>query len=172
MKKVSDSEWKQKANNLTKWRENRTSPPNLDLYNKIVSMVHVGQSVLDCGCGQRHLANCLPSGTLYTGVDPFPIKGLINEGEWGAEDGLTWRGNKWKTVFMLAALDNVQNVYLALKGLKNLASENIVILTGIGIKVDMFHTHQIDRKDLTDVLGEPTLEVELSPRLFLFEWKL
>lgn len=170
-KEVTEQEWKQKASNLTEWRKNRTSAPNLDLYRKIVSMVHVGDSVLDCGCGQCHLFRCLPDEVKYTGIDPFPLYNTIEKIE---AERLTIAGRHLKSdsVFMLSALDNVKSVEKALKGLKSVAKKNIVILTGIGIKPDQFHTHQIDRKDLTDVLGEPVLEVEMTPNVYLFEWKL
>lgn len=168
MKKVTEQEWRDKAAGLAEWRKNRTSPPNLDLYKRIVSMVHVGKSVLDVGCGQRHLEKCLPKGTLYTGVDPFPLDNLTPA--WGAEEALTWQGNKFPSVFMLSALDNVKNLDLSMKGLKHIAGQNIVILTGIGIPPDKNHTVQVDREDLVSVLGEPAQEIEISPKVFLFEF--
>lgn len=166
MKSVSRSEWLKKAEGLAEWRKNRTSPPNLDLYKKIVSLVHIGDSVLDVGCGQCHLKKVLPDGVDYIGSDPFPIvEGVV---ECRAEDLIM----SADTIFMLAALDNVQNVEDTLQSLRICAEENIVILTGIGIEPDKNHTHQIDRQDLVDVLGEPTLEVSISPRVYLFEWRL
>jgi len=171
MKKVTDKEWREKANNLTKWREKRTSPPNLDLYKKIVSMVHVGYFVLDCG--QRHLHTVLKDSDYtgdYFGIDPFPI--VEPTQKLSAEELLNFEGKQFDSAFMLSALDNVKNVSKSLQGLKHVTKENIIILTSIGVPKDENHTHQIDRKDLTDVLGEPTLEVELSPKLFLFEFTL
>jgi hypothetical protein len=171
MKKVTDKEWREKAANLTKWREKRTSPPNLDLYRKIVSMVHVGKTVYDVGCGQKHLRKCLLNTNVYTGIDPFPLDATTYPGT--AEDlAHPMMNNSCQTVFMLSALDNVKDLSKALYGLRNAASENIVILTGIGIPPDQNHTVQIDRADLVEVLGEPTQEVEMAPKLFLFEWTL
>lgn len=173
MKSVSHSEWLKKAEGLAEWRKNRKTPPNLDLYRKIVSMVHVGYSALDAGCGQCHLEKCLPKSVFYAGIDPFPVGPDVEK--MTAEELLNkkYKGlDLFDTVFMLAALDNVQDVSKALKGLKNVAAENIVILTGIGIPVDQNHTHTIERSDLIEVLGEPFQEVEMSPRVWLYEFKV
>ena len=170
MKSVSHEEWVKKAEGLAEWRKNRTAPPNLDIYRKIVSMVHVGTYVFDCGAGQCHLNKCLPDNRIYTASDPFPLNDGIMRGS--AEYLIYGLANCYDTVFMLAALDNVQDVELSLKGLKHVAKENIVILTGIGIPPDKNHTVQIDRVDLISVLGEPFQEVEMLKNVFLFEWRL
>ena len=170
MKSVSEQEWRQKAEGLAEWRKNRTSLPNLDLYKRIVSMVHVGLNVADIGAGQCHLFSCLePNSCVYYPSDPFPLNEFTLE--LCAEDFNRNDLGKYHTVFMLAALDNVKNLELALKGLRNVATENIVILTSIGVVPDKNHTVQVDREDLVSVLGEPFQEVEISPKLFLFEWR-
>lgn len=168
MKSVSEQEWRQKAEGLAEWRKNRTSPPNLDLYKRIVSMVHVGETTLDVGCGQQYLFDCLLR-TIYTGCDPFPIVPDIHV--CSAEDLRDW-SQGFDTVFMLAALDNVRDLKSALEGLKYVAEENIVILTSIGVKPDAAHTVQVDREDLVSVLGEPFQEVEMLPSVWLYEWRV
>lgn len=172
MKSVSEQEWKEKAAGLAEWRKNRTSPPNLDLYKRIVSMVHVGNTVLDVGAGQCHLEKCLPDRhpqQRYYGIDPFPLSNKV--GKVSSEELVNWVGS-WDSVFMLSALDNVRDLNLSLSGLKRVARQNIVILTGIGIPPNEQHTVQVDRKDLTNVLGEPAQEIEISKNVYLFEWIL
>jgi hypothetical protein len=169
MKDVSDKDWKQVNDNLNKWRKNRKSPPNLDLYKKIVSMVRVGKSVLDVGCGQQILFNCLPNYTLYRGFDPFPLSDDVAP---ISAEQLNDLNDLFDTVFMFAALDNVKNIELSLKGLKHVAKKNIVILTSIGVPKDKYHTHSIEREDLVSVLGEPFQEVEMLTKVWLFEWRL
>ncbi len=170
MKVVSEEEWKRKAEGLAEWRKNRTSPPNLDLYKRIVSMVHVGKTVLDVGCGQCHLFQCLRrENIIYTPIDPFPIVSDVDQ--ISAED-LRDFSEGFDTVFMLSALDNVRDLKASLEGLKYVAEENIVILTSIGVKPDKNHTIQVDREDLVSVLGEPFQEVEMLPKVFLFEWRV
>lgn len=170
MKQVTEKEWREKAAGLAEWRKNKTSPPNLDLYRKIVSMVYVGSWVADIGCGQKHLYHCLPEHVGYIGYDPFPIAEHVSE--FSAEQLLEFNAKAFPSVFMLSALDNVKDLRKSLQGLKHFASENIVILTGIGIPPDENHTVQVDRDDLVSVLGEPTQEIEISPKVFLFEWIL
>lgn len=170
MKSVSEQEWKKKAEGLAEWRKNRTSPPNLDLYKRIVSMVHVGKTVLDVGCGQMHLASLLGE-CFYSGIDPFPLSDLITKMTAEELNDFDKEGG-YDTVFMLSALDNVIDLKRSLSGLNSVAKQNIVILTSIGVPPDTAHTVQVDRSDLVSVLGEPFQEVEISPKLFLFEWRV
>jgi ubiquinone/menaquinone biosynthesis C-methylase UbiE len=145
-------------------------------------MVHVGNDVLDCGAGQMHLWKCLPDHSMikidahgyksqlhYKAIDPFPIAPFVIE---QSAEELRFVKDRFDTVFMLSALDNVLSINQSLVGLKNVAKENIVILTGIGIPPDKNHTVQVDREDLVIVLGEPFQEVEMLPKVWLFEWKL
>jgi len=153
-KSVTESEWRQKAEGLAEWRKNRTSPPNLDLYRKIVSMVHVGETVADIGSGQCHLKKCLPDSVKYIGIDPFPLSDNVFKAD--AEEFQLWetlpdgkiKKMKAESIFMLSALDNVRDVYKSLFNIKQRASENIVILTSIGVPPDKNHTVQVDREDL------------------------
>ena len=175
MKSVSEQEWIKKAEGLAEWRKNRTSPPNLDLYKRIVSMVHVGLNVADIGAGQCHLFSCLQENDhVYYPFDPFPLNDGITRlcAEDFAEDFNEDDMGRYHTVFMLSALDNVVDLKLALKGLRNAATENIVILTSIGVLPDPAHTVQVDRSDLVSILGEPFQEVEMLPKVFLFEWRV
>lgn len=169
MKQVSEQEWRLKAQNFQDRIAANPYPVNLDHYRNILSKVSVGAVVADIGCGNCYIKEVLPEGTAYYGFDPFPrlpdvlpysLEALLNVEVWA------------NTVFVLAALDNVQDLETSLKALKHIAVDNIVILTGIGIPPDQYHTVQIDCKDLTDVLGEPAQEIEISPKVFLFEWKI
>lgn len=158
--------WKEVNDNLQEWRKSRTSPPNLELYKKIVSVVGLGKTIADVGCGQQHLKQCLPDGHEYYGIDPFPI--VPNTINCKAEDLDT----KFDTVFMLASLDNVESVKMALLGLKNCAKLNIVILTGIDIEPDKYHTHKITKEVLYKYMGKPLIEKEMLRNVYLFEWSV
>lgn len=173
MKEVSEKEWREKAENFQARIAANPYPVNLDHYRSILSKVTVGKEVIDIGCGNCYVGDVLPFDVFYYPCDPFP-RDVNNYSihNISAERLNIYDGDKFDTVICLAALDNVQSVELALKGMLNVAKNNIVILTGIGVKVDHLHTHTIERKDLTDVLGEPTQEIEISPKVFLFEWRL
>jgi hypothetical protein len=166
---VSLKEWKEKAKNLSKWRDKRTSALDLSLYKSLVNYVSVGERVLDVGAGQCHLKKVLPSYVKYKAIDPFPLSDNIVKST--AEDLIKCK-LKFDTVFMLAALDNVISVEKSLLGLRHVAERNIVILTGIDIPVDIYHTHKINRQDLVNVLGEPSKEIKMLPNVYLFEWML
>ncbi len=161
---VTEKVWRERAQNLQDRRKSSPKKPDLSLYEKIVSLVYIGETVLDVGCGQCYLEKCLPKGVGYIGVDPFPMSKKVAKVK--AEDLNT----PADTVFMLAALDNVQNVEKTLNNLETCALKNVVILTGINIDPDEFHTHRIERKTLVKILGEPDQEFELLPKVFLFEW--
>lgn len=167
--KVTKERWHEVADNLAQRRKENPITPNLDLYRLIVETVHVGHNVLDVGAGQCYLNLVIPDGHTYNAIDPFPIQDDVLPLK--AED-MNGTDTFFDTVFMLAALDNVQDVFEALKGLKYCARENVVILTGIDIEPDQYHTHKITRETLIGVLGEPLQEIEVSPKVFLFEWKL
>lgn len=166
MKDVSEKEWREKAENFQARIATNPYPVNLDHYRNILSKVTVGESVLDVGAGNCYIGEVLPKEIAYHAIDPFPRKPEVIPMTAEQLGGAV----KFDTVICLAALDNVQNVPEALTGMKRSATKNIVILTGIGVKVDHLHTHTIERKDLTDVLGEPTQEIEISPKVWLMEW--
>lgn len=166
--KVDKETWEQKAKNLQDRRDANPITPNFDLYKQICDIVHVGDSVADIGCGQGYLEKCLPKGVSYEGYDPFPVNDKHIKAT--AED-LVKQKKRFKSVFMLAALYNVIDVKKALQGLNAIATDNIVILTGIGIEPNEYHTFRIDEHHMTEVLGEPTQKVELLPKVWLYEWR-
>lgn len=172
-KSVSEKEWNEKATNFQNRIAANPYPKNLDYYRKIVEMVAVGSSVLDVGAGNCHLSEVLPKSVQRIfNIDPFPRSEKATK--LSAEDLNYKIAKQYDTVFCLAALDNVKDVELALKGMLHQAKKNIVIVTGIDIPnyPDALHTHRITRKDLTDVFCEPHQEIEISKNVYLFEWKL
>lgn len=167
MKKVTQEKWKDAATNLQNRRASGNSGSGADLYKRILNMVHVGKTVLDVGCGSCYLKTILPEGVTYKGIDPFPTTKEVRK--LTAEE-LKYLPPFAQTVFMMSALDNVQNLKEALEGLKKAAIGNIVILTGIGIDPDQYHTVRVDREDLIEVLGEPHQEIYILPKVYLFEF--
>jgi hypothetical protein len=161
------NDWKQVNDNLKEWRKQGKRVPNLELYKEIIESVGLGKTIADIGCGQQHLKQLLPYGHNYIGIDPFPI--TENTLDIKAED-LHELNVNFDTTFMLAALDNVEDVNKTLENLKLRTKMNIVILTGINIPADKYHTHMITRKMLFDVLGKPLYEKEMLPNVYLFEW--
>lgn len=167
MNKVTEEEWRFKADNFQKRIKERPYLVNLAWYKDIVSRVSIGSSVLDVGCGARYIETVLPPHVHYIGIDPYPRDTLTMA---ITAEGLNNKFWNFDTVFALASLDNVQDLSLAIRGIYNVARQNIVIVTGIGIEPDHLHTVKVTRKDLTDVMGEPIQEIELTPNVYLFEF--
>lgn len=164
--KVTEMEWLEKAGNFQQRIKANPYAANLKWYYDISTQVHVGATVLDVGCGNRHLEKVL-NNVVYRGIDPFPrdeFTDRITAEELVEHDG------RYDTIFMMAALDNVMDLTLALEGLKHVAKKNIVIVTGIDIEPDSLHTIKVTREALVSVLGAPVLEKMLVKNVYLFEF--
>jgi hypothetical protein len=129
----------------------------------------VGNSILDVGCGGQHLRTCLPTDVEYIGIDAFPIDGTdtINM---AVED---LEGIQVDTVVAFAVLDNCRDFFQACDRMKDAARQNIIILTGMDIEVDEFHTFNLQREHFK--LGfhdwHCSIEEELSPKVWLLNYE-
>lgn len=137
-------------------------------YIDYVTKCGVGKSVLDVGCGSQTLKLCLPQGVKYYGLDAFPIPGidLIHS---AIEDLKGW---KVDTVCAFAVLDNCREFNKACQVMKETAQQNIIILTGIGIDVDMYHTFRLEHADFERNFNDwnCTYKEEISPRVWLLNY--
>lgn len=114
-------------------------------YQKFISKIYIGETLLDVGCGNTNLRKVLPKSVQYTGIDPLPIvDGVTNVmiEEYKAPD------KSFCTVVCLAALDHVMDLKVALKQMNRIAKKNIIILTSIDAKPNDDHTHLVSEKDL------------------------
>lgn len=168
-KLVEFDEWQQKAKNFQKRISDKQYPVNLEYYKQLLSMVRVGKTVLDVGCGDCHIKRAFPKLDYY-GIDPIPRPvSDINVMLFCAEELICFE-RVFDTTIAFASLDNCYNLQKALVGMKSVAKQNVIILTGIGIEPDELHTLRIDRKDLVEVLGEPVSEREIKPNVWLFDF--
>lgn len=189
--KVSENQWREKMNNLMERRKKaskKPSPPTnnpIADYKKHLSKCFVGRSVLDVGCGSQALKKCLPEGVDYIGLDPFPatndtLKGTIEEGCYSTISsdpevtGLDFEFNEkeFETVCAFAILDGSISPAKALRQMKRIAAKNIIILTGIGIEPDQYHTHKITEELLGRELGDWNIghKEYLAPKVLLIEY--
>ncbi len=170
--KVSQEVWKQKAEALKRRRENYTSSAQngIDIYKYCLSKVKVGASVLDVGCGSMILKNYLPKETTYFGIDPFPLNESVSAV--AIETELLCFPEEINTVFCMASLDNCYDLELALKNISNIARNNIVILSGINIEPNEYHTLKITMNDLSVAFADfrITHNEMISPKLYLIEF--
>lgn len=131
----------------------------------------VGKSVLDVGCGSQALKSCLPKGVEYVGLDAFPVEGVdcISHAIEDVNETLL----TVDTVCAFAVLDNCLDFDLACENMKRIAKKNIVILTGIGIEVDQYHTFKLEHSDFDKCFSDwqLTYKEEITPKVWLLNYQ-
>lgn len=145
----------------------QATEPSQDYINYI-SKCGVGTSVLDVGCGTQTLKLCLPEGVKYFGLDAFPIEGIdcIHS---AIEDLKGWSVD---TICAFAILDNCRDFEQAIKVMTEVAKENIIILTGIGINPDQYHTFKLEFEDFDRAFKGLGFELTIKENLYHRVWLL
>ena len=173
--KVSVKQWVQATENLNKRRQsighaddNRSLDNAIRDYKSHLNKRGVGSSVLDVGCGSQFLKQCLDKSINYVGMDAFPI---VKDTWKSAIDGahIDYRPDTFDTVCAFAVLDNCRDFYLACENMKRIARQNVIILTGIGIEVDQYHTHKLEHEHFDKAFADwdCTHKEEISPKVWL-----
>lgn len=175
--KVSHVQWHQAIQNLINRRrdwghndDNRKLENNVRDYKSHISKVFVGKTLLDVGCGACYLKECIPEGTIYCGIDAFPVHDGIIKGE--IEDEQLAGTLRFETVCAFAMLDNCQDFDLAIENMKKIAGRNIVILTGIGIEPDQYHTFKLELEDFRSRFSDwkESYCEQVSDKVWLLEY--
>ncbi len=112
-------------------------------YGSHLRKCRYGNSILDVGCGSQTLKKHLPDGFNYIGLDAFPLEGV--DCIEGAIEDVT--EIEVDTVCAFAVLDNCRDFDAACENMKRIAQQNIIILTGIGINPDKYHTFRLELSD-------------------------
>jgi len=166
--KVTKETWEVKLNNLHTRTNGISSEHQID-YKSLLKKVFIGNKVFDIGCGTCWLKKMLPKETHYIGLDAF-VKGddIIND---TIEDFETLK-SKVDTSFIFAALDGMRDLNKAFLNIKNVTSKNVVILTGINIEPDIYHTHLITEEFLDDIMygWSKTTRVQVHPKIIFLEY--
>lgn len=146
--KVNKETWNERMQNLIvrRSKEEIKGPPDISNYAAHLSKINIGKYVLDVGCGAMVIQKCLPKNTLYWGVDPFPINERVTKME--AEDLSFFDDHYFDTVFAFAMLDNVHDLQKVISEMKRVCTGNILILTGVDIVPDRYHTIMITEEIL------------------------
>ena len=168
---VSEESWKEKMGNLINiWRKSNR-PAIMAVhpsgnYALHLSKVRLGSVILDLGCGEERVRVLLPKDRTYIGVDPFPIGPDVIKCK--AEE----LSIKADTIICFAMLDGCQDLVEVLKRMNECAIENIVILTGLRIAPDKFHTHWIEEGLIVSLLKDfgCHLREEVSDKIWLFDF--
>ena len=162
--------WKNKLKNLHTRQKGISSEHQID-YKSLLKKVHIGKRVLDVGCGTCWLKNYLPKDTIYFGMDAY-VKGKDILTETIEDSEVLENVYNLETIFVFAALDGMRDLKLALSKMQYLSSKNIVILTGINIAPDIYHTHLITEEFLDSQMEgwKKTTRVQVHPQIIFLEY--
>jgi 2-polyprenyl-3-methyl-5-hydroxy-6-metoxy-1,4-benzoquinol methylase len=170
--KATKKAWKGATDNLRARQQkaqhtddNRTAPNVLRDYTTHLNKCGYGNSILDVGCGGQFLKTCIPEDIEYIGLDAFPIKGVPTlKGSIETIEGI-----EVDTVCCMAVLDNCLDFDKAIENIKKIAKKNVIILTGIDIEVDEYHTFKLQLSDFHDRFKDwnQTHYEELTPKVWL-----
>jgi len=145
-------------------------------YKELLSHCHVGNSVLDVGCGDMHLKKCLPDQINYFGLDPFPVDDTVNIW-WPIEtESIPLKClamlSMINTVCAFAVMDGCKDFNKACHNMQILAGTNVIFLTGIGIDPDQYHTLRLELSDFDEAFSgwKNTVRMEVSPKVWLLEY--
>jgi len=177
MLKVTEEKWREAMKNLNDRRKDvghtndnyRTASPVAD-YKAHLDRCFVGETVMDVGCGGQYLKRCLPEHCTYFGMDAFPI--VANTIELAIDSPDFKAPGIYSTVCCFATLDGVRDFNLACQNMQSMAAVNIIILTGIGIDPDQYHTHRLELSDFDQAFeGWDFQRIQLSPVHYLMEYR-
>lgn len=167
---TKNENWENKLKNLHTRQKGISSEHQID-YKSLLKKVHIGKRVLDVGCGTCWLKNYLPKDTIYFGMDAY-VKGKDILTETIEDVEVLADVYDFETIFVFAALDGMRDLELAFSKMKYLASKNIVILTGINIEPDIYHTHLITEEYLDSQMNgwNKTTRVQVHPKIIFLEY--
>lgn len=168
--KTTKQDWEAKLNNLHTRTKGISSEHQID-YKSLLKKVFIGANVLDVGCGTCWLKNYLPKETKYVGLDAvYKKEHKLFDVKIGEIEGAL--GYKFDTLFVFAALDGMRDLLIAFKRMKAISQKNIVILTGINIAPDIYHTHLITEEFLDSQMEgwKKTTRVQVHPKIIFLEY--
>lgn len=165
--KATNEDWINATKNLKERRASGfvSQPTPATDYAAHLRKCGYGLSLLDVGCGRQQLKEFIPNEVEYYGLDAFPVEGL-DQFQCAIED---FTGHQFDTVCAFAVLDNCREFDKACQVMKEVAKTNIIILTGIGIPVDKFHTFKLEHTDFDRNFLDWELRhnEEIQPKVFL-----
>lgn len=176
--KVNKQQWIDATANLKKRRaawnnfdDNIKLEKPIRNYGNHLEKCGYGNSILDVGCGSQALRKYIPEGINYTGIDAFPVENT--DSILMAIEESTFEPKSFDTICAMAVLDNCWNFDEACQKMKEIARINIIILTGINIEVDQYHTFKLQLEDFNRNFKDMELSYceEISPKVYLLNYK-
>lgn len=171
--KVSKEVWSDRMNNLNERRKMeviKNAIAGVDDYCSHVNSVYIGKRVLDVGCGSMIIKDCLPKDVEYIGIDPFPAHSHVIKMEM---ENCLYKDGYFETVYCFAMLDNVHDLKKTIDQIKRVCTKNVLILTGINIPPDKYHTIELSRGLLDELFYPftPNLVRQFHEKVILIEYR-
>ena len=147
--KVSEQIWKERMSNLMERRKVKSDNHHLNSpvadYTSHLKKIKIGSRLLDVGCGDMKVRNMIPSHVVYLGIDAFPVSSEVVKMK---IEECYFSDRSFDTIICFAVLDGMEDLDKAFFHLKRICNKNILILTGIDIPVDQYHTFTITEEML------------------------
>ncbi|MGL4598535.1 MAG: hypothetical protein ACRCYO_13540 [Bacteroidia bacterium] len=157
------------------WQEdNRKLDNAIRDYTTHMNKCGFGKTIIDIGCGRQYLKECLPKNIEYIGIDCFPAEGYeLKTTDLKVEDDFFADTFEADTIVAFAVLDNCLDFDKAITNMKKVATKNIIILTGIGIPVDQYHTLRLELEDFDQkfIGWKNTVREMVSPKVWLLNFE-
>jgi ubiquinone/menaquinone biosynthesis C-methylase UbiE len=183
--KTDRKTWTKKVQNLLKRREKGVADnDHCELlvrdYARHLRAIKIGSSILDVGCGAMTIGDIIAKdypNVKYLGVDAFPVNDQVIEMKIEDDkqvDNFIKTHGQFDHVTAFAMLDNCQDIVAATNNIKRLANKSVLILTGIDIETDQFHTFKITKENLDALMladgWKITMSNFLTPNVLLIEY--
>lgn len=178
--KADYNQWVQATVNLKERRKQNAGRSDNPTFQNPVSdyRLHLikcgyGKSILDVGCGAQFLKTQIGEFTEYIGIDAFPAEGHETDTiELSIESNEVLKYEA-DTVCAFAVLDNCLDFDKAIHNMKQIAQKNIIILTGIGIDVDQYHTLRLEMNDFDSRFTDwnCTHREQIAPKVWLLNYE-
>lgn len=178
--KADYNKWVQATVNLKERRKQNAGRSDNPTYQNPIAdyRLHLikcgyGSSVVDVGCGAQFLKTQLAERTHYIPIDAFPAEGyedITLPIAIESDEALELSAD---TVVAFAVLDNCLDFDKACENMKKIAKQNIIILSGIGIEVDQYHTLKIEHSDFDRMFNDWECDhrEEIAPKVWLMNFK-
>ncbi len=178
--KADFNQWVQATENLKARRrlskgqsDNPTFQNPVSDYRLHLIKCGYGNSVIDVGCGAQFLRTQIGEKTHYIGIDAFPAEGYEDVTLPIAIESDEALELSADTVCAFAVLDNCLDFDKACENMKRIAKKNIIILTGIDIPVDQYHTFTLQHSDFDRCFSDwnCTHREQIVPKVWLINYE-
>lgn len=178
--KADYNKWVQATVNLKARRKETARRSDNPTYQNPVSdyRLHLikcgyGSSIVDVGSGAQFLKTQIAERTHYIPIDAFPAEGYEDVTLPIAIESDEALELSADTVCAFAVLDNCLDFDKACANMKKIANKNVIILTGINIPVDPFHTFCLQHSDFERCFSDwrCTHREEIAPKVWLMNFE-